>query len=294
MTARFEFEGIGTPWTIVADEPLPVNLRLLIRDRIERFDAIYSRFRPDSLVSLVAASEAGGRFPFPDDAPALFALYDRLHDLTDGAVDPLVGRDLERLGYDAAYTLTPASQTSGSALRGERPTWRGSVNRTGAVLETRAPLLIDIGAAGKGYLVDLVAALVRDAGIAEFVVDAGGDLRHVGETAVRVGLEHPADARRLIGVANLKDGALCASATNRRTWGPGLHHLLDGRTGAPASEVLATWVIADVAAVADGLATALFLAEPAPLADAFRFDYVRIHTSGRIEVSQGFDGQLFT
>ena len=36
-------------------------------------------------------------------------------------------------------------------------------------LVTRRPLVIDVGVAGKGYLMDRVAAILRDAGIAEFV-----------------------------------------------------------------------------------------------------------------------------
>ena len=93
-------EAIGTHWEIEAHEPLDDRLRRRILERIERFDATHSRFRPDSLVSRVAAAPDGGRFAFPDDAPALFALYDRLYAATGGAVDPLAGRDLELLGYD--------------------------------------------------------------------------------------------------------------------------------------------------------------------------------------------------
>jgi len=47
----------------------------------------------------------GGRFEFPDDSIVLFDLYDRLVTATGGAVDPLVGRGLELLGYDPMYSL---------------------------------------------------------------------------------------------------------------------------------------------------------------------------------------------
>ena len=57
----------------------------------------------------IGAAPDGGRFTFPEDSVALFDLYDRLHTATRGAVDPLVGRDLELLGYHRTYSLTPAS-----------------------------------------------------------------------------------------------------------------------------------------------------------------------------------------
>jgi thiamine biosynthesis lipoprotein len=246
----------------------------------------YSRFRPDSLVSRVAAAPTGGRFEFPEDSIALFDLYNRLGTATDGAVDPLVGRQLELLGYDPTYSLTPAPDPVRTGERARaRPTWTADIVRDGTTLITRRPLVIDVGAAGKGYLVDIVALILQQAGVAEFVVDAGGDLRHCGEHGIRVGLEHPLDPRLVIGVANLQNRALCASAVNRRAWGNGLHHILDARTGAPATEVVATWVVAGDAALADGLATALFFTGAHRLAETFRFAYVRMLADGRAERS---------
>jgi FAD:protein FMN transferase len=86
-TASFSFDAIGTRWEIEADRPLPEDLRARIRDHIDRFDATWSGFRPDSLVSRIASAAHGGRFRFPDDAAELFDIYDRLHELTDGALD---------------------------------------------------------------------------------------------------------------------------------------------------------------------------------------------------------------
>src|SRR4029450_3058415 len=135
------------------------------------------------------------------------------------------------------------------------------------------------------YLVDLISTILQQAGVAEFVVDAGGDLRHRGEHGIRGGLEHPLDPRLVIRVANLQNRALCASAVNRRAWGSGLHHVLDARTDAPATEVMATWVVAGDAALADGLATALFFTGAHQLAHTFRVAYARITRAGRREHS---------
>jgi len=94
-------------------------------------------------------------------------------------------------------------------------------------------------------------------------------------------------------VVDLMGAALCASASNRRSWGEGLHHIIDATTGLPADHVIATWAIAATALEADGLATALFLADPARLARDFDFDYVRMFANGRIERSTHLDGELF-
>lgn len=284
------FTAIGTPWRIDTVHPLPESVRRGIDVLTEDFDQVWSRFRADSTVTRIAHAQEGGRFEIPARDVPLVNLYDRLVAATGSAVDPLVGRDLELLGYDAHYTLTP--DEAGMAARHSRDAWGIHLRHDGATIITDRPVVIDVGAAGKGYLVDLIAGTLTQADIDEFVVDGSGDLRHSGPEPVVVGLEHPTVPGRVIGTVPLRDAALCASATGRRAWGEGLHHVLDGRTGRPVRDVVATWVIADDAATADGLATALFLVDPTAL-DAFDVRWVRMLADGRVQWSNDFDGDLF-
>ncbi|MGO1346607.1 MAG: FAD:protein FMN transferase [Bifidobacterium psychraerophilum] len=287
--ARHEFAAIGTNWSIDTDLPLPADVRTEIATLCEAFDRVWSRFRSDSLVTRIAHAAYGGHFEVPARDLSLLDLYDCLFDATSGAVDPLVGRDLELLGYNSAYTLKP--DHVGIAQR-VPDSWTRDVRRDGTHLVTQRPVVIDVGAAGKGFLVDLVAQTLRGSGIDSFLVNGSGDLRHAGPGQVSVGLEHPTREGRVIGTAPLRDGALCASATTRRAWGEGLHHVLDGRTGRPVSRVMATWTMTADAATADGLATALFVAEPDQLG-SFPFSWVRMLTDGRVQWSNDFPGELF-
>lgn len=293
VTSSFQFDAIGTSWEIDTPAPLPAETAAEVVDLVERFDSIYSRFRHDSIVTQIANADDGGRFSFPSDSGTIFDLYDRLHDATDGAVDPLVGRNLELLGYDRDYTLVPDDGAI-TLMSTQRPVWHRDVQREVNSITTQRPLVIDIGAVGKGRLVDLVADLLAAKGLKDFVVDGSGDILHRGDAALPVGLEHPLDADMVIGVANLTNGSLCASASNRRAWGDGLHHMLDGRTGRPTTEVIATWAIAADTATADGLATALFFGSCSRLMTLFDFSFVRMFADGRVEVSDSFDGEVFT
>lgn len=94
-------------------------------------------------------------------------------------------------------------------------------------------------------------------------------------------------------MVRLERGALCASSVARRAWGEGLHHVLHARTGVPVRDVLATWVLADEAAIADGLATALFFASADELRETFRFSHVRMFADGLAQISPDFPGELF-
>ena len=281
------FEAIGTAWQIDTREQLAADVRAAVADCIEQFDRSWSRFRDDSMVAEMA--RRAGRHDLPDQGAWLLDFYGELHDLTDGAVNPLVGRTLSDLGYDAAYSLTP------SASPAPVPAW-SSITWDESSIRTTQPVLLDVGAAGKGLLVDLLEGIVHHHGLNQFTIDASGDIYHHGTLPIRVALEHPADPTRAVGVVELDpEDALCASATNRRTWGDGLHHVLDARTGRPTTDVVATWVVAPQSCmVADGLATAHFFAEPEILTDRFQHEYVRMHADGRIAWSSHFPGEIFT
>lgn len=277
------FDAIGTSWQIDTRAPLTPDVRAAVGECVETFDHRWSRFRDDSLVADMA--RVAGTWDVGDDA-ILLDLYDQLHEVTGGAVNPLIGRTLSDLGYDAAYSLTSANDPAAV------PAW-STLRRHGSTVSTTGPVGLDVGAAGKGRLVDRVASVVAEAGA---TVDAGGDMHHGGATSIRVALEDPADATRALGVVDLAPGhALCGSAVNRRAWGGGLHHVLDGRTGRPTTEVIATWVLVPQSCMlADGLATAHFFADPRDLLDRWNHHYVRVRADGRVDWSPDLPGEMFT
>ena len=256
----------------------------MIAEQIERYDRDWSRFRDDSLVSRIAREP--GSYELPREAAPLLGLYRELYEATGGRVSPLVGRALESLGYDATYRLTPAAE------RAAVPAWDAAIAWDGRRLDALHPVLLDVGAAGKGQLVDLVGAALDGLGHTEWIVDASGDLRARG-TSLRVALEHPADPSKAVGVVELDGRALAASAVNRRAWGDGLHHVLDAVTGEPVRGVVATWAIAPSAMVADGVATALFFDPDPDLVNRHGVEYVRMFADGRIERSPELPGEVF-
>ena len=283
---RHEFSAIGTSWVIVTPEALTSADQVAVRERVADFDATYSRFRPDSLVSQVGP---GGRTrTFPDDLGPLLNCYRRLYDATGGALTPTIGGALEHLGYDADYSLTARP---GSV---DIPRWDDALQVQGTTITTTRAVTLDFGAAGKGYLVDLLVRLLIDRGHVEGSVDGSGDLRQWGPDALLVGLENPFDAGQAIGVAQLANRALCGSASNRRRWGSDSHHIVDGHSGEPVRDVIATWAVADTALEADGLATALFVCAPEILAASFEFEFVQVFADGSARFSAHFPGELFS
>jgi thiamine biosynthesis lipoprotein len=282
------FEAIGTSWQIdfATSQATFLKLKKQIMERIDEFDKNYSRFRTDSLVTEM--SRHGGLYDMPDDAAPLFRFYADMYELTDGAVTPLIGQTLSEAGYDATYSFTPHQMH-------RPPTWKEVLELNGSQLHLNRAALLDFGAAGKGYLVDIISGLIAASGVTEYCVDAGGDMYHHSGagTALKVGLEHPEDSEQVVGTVELYNRAICCSAGNKRAWG-NYHHILDPETQQSPLHIKSIWTIADSTMLADGMATCLFFVGPDKLLSAFNFEYLIVYADYTYDISKPFSGQLFT
>lgn len=248
MSTRWQFEAIGTRWAVETPESLDQAVKMQVMEKIDFFDRNWSRFRSDSIVSFLRTRPSMDLGP---DAPELLGIYDELYGATAGAVTPLVGAALETIGYDADLSFEPKGEPE------PIPSW-ADCTLEGSVLHVPGPVVLDVGAVGKGFLAQQVAELIGG----RCVVDAGGDIVNRSGNPLRVGLEDPRASDAAIGVVEIPDGwSICGSATNRRAWGKDKHHVIDGRTGEPTSEIVATWAAGPDAGFADGRSTAAFFAD---------------------------------
>ena len=185
------------------------------------------------------------------------------------------------------------------------------------MMDVRAVGLHVPGGRGVGHLqvhianqlVDLLGRMLQSS---QFVIDAGGDLLIHAEQPISVALEDPEDQSHAIGIAHIANGALCASAPSRRHWNVAvnertqiaIHHLLNAIDGLPAQQTEASWAYVPAnatlnlardypTAVADGLATALFVSDVAQLQRTFDFTYATLDESRQIAVSRNFQAALF-
>jgi len=132
---------------------------------------------------------------------------------------------------------------------------------TGGAFDVRMPGRgLDPCAVVKGWSVQRAAGLLTTAGVRRFCLNAGGDVVVAGGTAEapwRVGVRHPDHADRVCAVLELTDGAVATSGRYERG-----DHILDARTGRPATGLLAVTVVAPTLTEADTVATAAFALGP--------------------------------
>jgi thiamine biosynthesis lipoprotein len=138
---------------------------------------------------------------------------------------------------------------------------------------SEADVALDLGGIAKGYAVDRAVAALRDWGIVDGLVNAGGDLYALGNSAEgdpwRVGIRSPSDPDAFVATLTLSDRAVATSGDYEQYFmyrGRRYHHLLDPRTAAPReTAVHSLSIAADSCINADAAATAVY---GLPLADA--------------------------
>ena len=159
----------------------------------------------------------------------------------------------------------------------------------------KKPAILDFGAAGKGYLVDIISEIIKENGFDSFCVDASGDMYYQNKdlAPMNVGLEHPINSNQAIGIAQICNNSICGSAGNRRAWG-NFHHIIDPHTLQSPNDILAVWAIADSALLADALTTCLFFVKPEKLTSDFNFEYALMYANNSVDASIDFPGNFFS
>ncbi len=189
---------------------------------------------------------------------------------SDGLFNPAIGGLLDLWGFqqDDGPQGPPPSAASIQEWLDSAPSSL-QLDIDGQMVSSRNPAVdLDLGGFAKGYSVGKAVDLLEQRGIHNLVVNAGGDLcvrgKH-GSRPWRIGIRNPLGPGILASIE--LQGSICAftSGNYERYFdyqGRRYHHILDPRTGYPASGSASVTVLAEDPALADAAATALFVAGP--------------------------------
>jgi FAD:protein FMN transferase len=241
---------MGTRVDVLVPEPQAESAHA-VEGLFAEWERELSRFQPSS--GLARVSAAAGR-PAPA-GPLLRRVVRRALEAaaaTDGVFDPLLGRQLEEVGYDVTFERIGSPPPSGAPAT-PGGAWREiAVDDTEGTITLPAGTGLDLGGIAKGMAVDAAISLLRARGVGSALVNAGGDIAAIarpGGWPVEV-QTHDGSA-----VVSLLHGAIATSTTGRRRWRQGgveRHHLLDPGSGLPArSDVHSATVTAESCADAE-------------------------------------------
>mgnify|MGYP003339518597 CR=1 FL=1 len=232
---------------------------------VTAFEAKYSRFRPDSLISRINAAAGREWVAVDAEAEALFKLCDTLHFMTQGVLDPTALPLMRLWDYKAATPRIPTAAEIAAArsLVG----WKKVRREPGRVFLPESGMALDLGGFGKEYAVDAVAQLAVEHRLPCALVDFGHDLRAIGappgRPAWHIGLEDPQAPGRSSGSVALVNRGIASSGDYLRGFtvdGRRYGHIIDPRTGWPvANGCVQANVVANSCLQAGVLSTAAFV-----------------------------------
>jgi thiamine biosynthesis lipoprotein len=238
---RHEFDSMSMTITLIAPEPRNDRERWTFNEAASEVELVFrrahqrfSRFESDSELSRVNAGAGRWQRVSSEFAELTRRALDAAR-ATDGLFDPTVLPELIAAGYDRDFDeMVPMDHAAARRLPTTSRRYH-HVELEGRLLFLPPGAALDFGGIAKGWAVDQAARVVR--GLPWAVIDAGGDLRLAGRPVhpVPIGLVDPIDPSVEILQVGLEAGALATTSVVTRSWGPGLHHVIDPRTRRPAS-----------------------------------------------------------
>lgn len=265
---KLEFKALGTNCLVKfrqSDERKALEFASTALGWIGKFEAKFSRFRPDSLVSKINA--AAGR-DWVDTDPEMEEMLDiadglfaRTHGILDSTMLPL----LSVWNWKVVHAKLPnhAEVKAALGLTG----WGKVCRRPGAVFLPEAGMGLDFGGFGKEFAVDSLAKIARLFGIHDAIIDLGRDIYAMGGNGAHpfwhIGIEDGNKPGNCWGGLAISDRAVSASGDYARFFmhdGVRYGHILDPRTGWPvANGMRAVTVIANSCLEAGIYSTAVFV-----------------------------------
>lgn len=266
VSARWEALGSSVVLRVTRGERIAAA-RAAVQRELDAVERACSRFRADSELSRANAGR-GRCIGVSELFAQALELALRAAELTDGDVDPTVGRALELAGYDRDWQQLARDDGRPQPQPQPRPTADAPIVLTARVhagwrtialdrqrLTVRVPhgVTLDLGATAKAWAADRCAdAAARAAGCGA-LVSLGGDIATAGPApaggwTIHVTDDHRSDCSAPGQTVSIRCGGLATSSTSVRRWrhrGQSMHHIVDPRTGAP---VRARWRTVSVAA----------------------------------------------
>ncbi len=277
-----------------------------LRNRLEELESEWSRFRPESQISILNAY-AGKPVLVPEDVVRIVSHALHAWRLTEGLYDPTMLTELEAHGYDRSHErLAPPDGLSISVDSARRRTSLADQIEVDVVLgSVTLPegLAFDPGGIGKGLAADILMDMVGPT--TGSMIDLGGDLRVEGNWVDGgpwpVSVADPFDIDRDMAVLRIARGGVATSSSLRRRWRAGdgfdRHHLLDPRTGQPSdTDLVAVTISAGTAWVADVVAKAAVIGGSSYARELIRTTHTAgllIDRQGQAEIVGSLEAEVF-
>ena len=243
----------------VAEAVAESRVREAVANVLAEFDRMhrtYHAWQPSELTQLNDALAAGQRLHVSREMAGLLLEAQKFSQASNGLFDPGIGRLIALWGFHAdSYVAKLPDPVAINAWVRAHPSiaqLKIDADDTGAwVRSSNHQVALDFGGSLKGTALDRAAAILREAGIHNALINIGGNVMALGTrygSPWRVAIQAPRYAGPLA-VLELRDGEATGTSGDYQRYfevdGQRYPHLLDPRTGYPAPGVQSVTIVVD-------------------------------------------------
>jgi len=293
-TFRIPFKAMASACELVLavdDEPEAQAMARAAIAEVQRIEAKYSRYQPDSIVSRINAAAGGQAVACDEETWSLLNYADSLYQSSDGLFDITSGVLRRAWNFYDHRLPAPADLDGLRQLIG----WRRVEREAQAVRLPEAGMELDFGGFGKEYAADRAGAVLAAKGLRHGYVNLAGDMRVLGPkpdgSSWMIGIQDPRDKTAILATIPVERGGLATSGDYERFFeldGKRYCHILDPRNGQPVTHWRTVSVVAPLAVVAGNCATIAMLKQSDGLAflEACGMNYLAVDQSGTVHVKR--------
>lgn len=273
----------GTEATIDIADAEPAKARAAIGEAaaaMVRLTGEWHAWQPSDLLRINEALRRGEEAEAPESVIALVERVRPLVRKTGRLFDPGIGGLIALWGFhtDQYPISTPApGEEAIAAWLAERPSMLDLRIESGRLSSPDNRLVqLDFGGIGEGAAVEIAAGILREHGVRDALLTLGGDMLAMGrrgERPWRVAIEDPlVGAGALLAQLDLRDGEGLFTSGNYARFrvapdGQRWPHILDPRSGRPATGTALAAVLGRDPVVGDAMSTVLMIGGPARFAE---------------------------
>jgi FAD:protein FMN transferase len=268
---------MGTSYNIKAsklpDALTPKEINRQVKELLDKVNGQMSTYQKDSELSLFNQNTSTDWIPVSPELYQVIKEALKISKLSNGLFDVTVGPLVNLWGFGSQeMTLSPPDEVVIKERLNQIGYNRLKLRDDGLFVKKDIPgLYVDLSGIAKGYGVDQVGLLLENLGIADYMVEIGGEIRVKGKNNQgqpwQIAVEKPTAERRAIEkVLAITDTGMATSGDYRNYFevdGVRFSHTIDPRTGRPINHKLASvTVLSETSMEADGLATAIMVLGP--------------------------------
>jgi thiamine biosynthesis lipoprotein len=248
------------------------NVTSLVKEKLSEYHRLYDIYNEyEGITNLASLNKNAGSGALTVDKKIIDMLLfsEEMYKLTSGNVNVAMGAVLEIWhNYRSVGESLPSMEMLKEASLHTKIEDL-IIDEEKRTVELRdSKMSLDVGAIGKGYAVEMIAAELEAMGYSSFVIDVGGNLRSIGEkpdgSGWKTGVKNPSGSGYSY-TMEMKNSAVVTSGSYERFYtvdGVNYHHIINPETLMPENYYLSVTVKSDNSAFSDSLSTAIFNMKP--------------------------------